>query len=144
MAQELLLKKGQLRELLPLLPSHPKTQVQASQCKIRAHNDVEAIERWLDEYFDKATTYRSYKKEAERFLIWCVLVRKTSLCVLDRERRRSLWNFLQNPEPREGWCGPKGGRKALGDKNWYPFAGPLGSSAIKTALAILNSLMSYL
>lgn len=53
-------------------------------------------------------------------------------------------NFLKNPEPRERWCGPKGGRKALDNKNWYPFAGPLSSSATKTSLAILNSLMSYL
>src|SRR5689334_12232100 len=133
MAQELQLRRGQLRELLLEVPQIPKV----SNCKIRAHNDVEAVERWLDEYFDKATTYRSYKKEAERFLIWCVLVRKTTLGALNRDDVEAYINFLQNPEPRERWCGPKGGRKVLGDKAWYPFAGPLGSSAIKTSLAIL-------
>lgn len=71
-------------------------------------------------------------------------MRKTTLGKLDRDDVEAYVHFLQNPEPRERWCGPKGGRKALGNKNWYPFAGPLGASAIKTSLAILNSLMSYL
>lgn len=64
--------------------------------------------------------------------------------MLNRDDVEAYVNFLQNPEPHERWCGPKGGRKVLENKNWYPFAGPLGSSAIKTSLAILNSLMSYL
>lgn len=50
---------------------------------------------------------------------------------------------MRNPEPKETWCGPKGGRKS-DHKIWRPFSGPLGDSAIKTALAILNSLMTYL
>ena len=64
--------------------------------------------------------------------------------MLDRDDVEAYVDFLQNPEPRERWCGPKGGRKVRDTKNWYPFAGPLGASALKTSLAILNSLMGYL
>jgi integrase len=140
MSQDLELHHGQLRSLLP----HINTLARNSQCKIRAVNDIEAIERWLSEYFEKATTYRSYKKEAERFLTWCVLVQNTSLTTLSREDVDAYINFMQNPVPREKWCGPKGGRKKNSDTRWYPFTGPLGTSAIKTSLAILNSLMNYL
>lgn len=112
-------------------------------CRIRAHNDVEALERWLDEYFDKATTFRSYKKEGERFLVWCALERKVKLATLSREDVEAYISFLKNPQPYEKWCGPKGGRKQKAEQ-WRPFSGPLSESAIRTSLAILNSFMGYL
>lgn len=131
-------KKGQLRELLPLALEPAK----ATHCRIRAHNDIEAMERWLDEYFDKPTTFRTYKKEAERFLVWCNVSRSTSLSRLDRDDVEAYIEFLKDPQPRDLWCGPR--RKKEGILSWFPFAGPLKPGAIKTALASLNSLMSYL
>lgn len=133
------LQKGQLRQLLKQEPA------QAPKCRIRASNDVEALERWLDEYFEKPTTYRSYKKEGERFLVWCALLGKTDLRSLDRDDIDAYIAFLKDPKPREFWCGPKGGRKKdPHDQTWYPFAGPLSQSALGTAIAILNSFMNYL
>jgi integrase/recombinase XerD len=69
-----------LRELI--LVKRPET---LGTCRIRASNDKEAIERWLDEYFDKPATFRTYKKESERFLVWCVTARFTTLFNLNRE-----------------------------------------------------------
>lgn len=113
-------------------------------CRIRATNDVEAMERWLDEYFDKPTTFRSYKKEAERFLIWCALARSTNLSSLNRDDVSTYMEFLKNPSPKEIWCGPRRKKVTKGEGAWYPFAGPLSESAIRTATTILNSMMSYL
>lgn len=128
-----------MRELISVLENRDPP----SQCRIRATNDVEAIERWLDEYFEKPTTFRTYKKEAERFFVWCVKARKTNFSRLDRDDVEAYVEFLKNPSPREIWCGPR--RKKSGDeKSWYPFLGPLSESAIKTALASLTSLMAYL
>jgi site-specific recombinase XerD len=112
------------------------------QCRIRASNDVEAIERWLDEYFDKPTTFRAYKKEAERFLVWCVTERNTSLSELKREDVLAYGEFLKNPMPKEKWCGPRRQKSPSG--HWYPFSGSLSESAIRTSMASLNSLMRYL
>lgn len=112
--------------------------------RIRAANDAEAIERWLDEYFLKPTTFRTYKKEAERFLVWCASVRNTTLARLDRQDVDAYMEFLKDPKPREIWCGPRRKKNKGNDSTWYPFAGPLGPSAINAALTILNSLMSYL
>ena len=114
------------------------------ECRIRAKNDVEAIERWLDEYFDKTTTFRTYKKEAARFLVWCAKVRARSFSGLNRDDVEAYIEFLKNPSPKEIWCGPRRKKHGASETSWYPFAGPLSESAIKTALASLNSLMSYL
>ena len=36
-----------------------------------AKNDLEAVDIWLGRYAEKPSTQRSYRKEAERFLLWC-------------------------------------------------------------------------
>ncbi|HXW52737.1 MAG TPA: site-specific integrase [Myxococcota bacterium] len=135
-------QRGNLRSLAEL---SRQPQTTSTRCRIRAKNDVEAIERWLDEYFEKPATYRTYKKEAERFLVWCVNAQKTNFSSLDREHVEAYIEFLKNPSPKEVWCGPRRKKKGVASETtWYPFAGPLGESAIKLALASLNSLMSYL
>jgi integrase len=129
-----------------ILNQGPQT-VTNSACRIRAHNDIEAMERWLDEYFDSAATYRTYKKEAERFLVWCSLEAGVNLAMLNRDHVELYIEFMKDPQPREKWCGPRGGlggKQANGERLWYPFAGPLSGNTIKAALAILNSMMSYL
>lgn len=129
------LTKAPLKELIK-----DHSNIVNHECLIKASNDVEAIEIWLREYMIKPTTFRTYKKEAERFLIWCHKVRQTSLSHLKRDDVEAYILFLQNPHPKEIWCGP---RHKKGDK-WYPFTGPLSANAIKLSLIILNSLMSYL
>ncbi|MBK7424559.1 MAG: hypothetical protein IPJ48_16570 [Propionivibrio sp.] len=36
-----------------------------------ASNDLEAVNAWLARYNDNPSTQRSYRKEVERFLLWC-------------------------------------------------------------------------
>lgn len=113
-------------------------------CKIRASNDVEALERWLDEYFDKATTFRSYKKEGERFLVWCVKKQNCKLADLMRDDVEAYVNFLKDPQPKEIWCGPRRKKASEQNSQWHPFTGPLSPAAIKTAVAVLTSFLSFL
>lgn len=133
-----ILKRNALRELAK------QPCAQNANCRIRATNDIEALERWLDEYFDKPTTFRTYKKEGERFLVWCVLVRETRLSTLGRDDVEAYIDFIKDPQPREMWCGPRRKKAEEGEHAWYPFAGPLSGAAIRTALASLNSLLSFL
>ena len=104
-------------------------------CQINATNDREAINAWLSEYAHKATTYRAYKKESERLLLWAIVQKQKAFSSLDRQDFDDYFAFLQNPQPREFWCGPRGQK---------PFVGPLGPSAQKTAIAIIDSLLNYL
>lgn len=115
------------------------------KCKIRASNDAEAMQRWLDEYFDRPATFRTYKKEAERFLVWLYVQRNSNLTNFNRDDVESYINFLKNPQPREKWCGPaRKKNEESSEKIWHPFRGPLSFSAIKACLTILNSFFSYL
>lgn len=104
-------------------------------CQISAHHDREAIEAWLAEYQHKATTHRAYQKESERFLAWVLIQKQKSLSLLNRQDFEDYFLFLQNPEPKAFWCGPRGQK---------PFVGPLSLSAQKTAIAIIDSLFNYL
>lgn len=113
--------------------------------QIHAENDYQAIQCWLSEYQHKSTTLRTYQKEAERFLLWCIIQKQKALSSIDRDDIESYAEFLDNPKPKELWCGKKGGRKQLrGNPDWKPFTGPLSQNTKMTALSILESLFMYL
>jgi integrase len=114
------------------------------QRQIRAKNDYEAVLCWLNEYRHKQTTYRSYQKESERLLLWCITQHKKALSDLDRDDFEVYFNFLDNPQPREKWCAAKGYKVKRGSLNWKPFEGPLSKSAKDCAITIINSLLNYL
>lgn len=116
-----------------------------SKCQLRAHNDYEAIQCWLREYQHKETTYRTYQKEAERFLLWSIHERGKALSSLNRDDVEAYLHFLDDPQPREKWCGAKTGRGCRrGDPNWRPFTGSLSHSAKMTAISAIDSLFNYL
>lgn len=117
----------------------------ALSCQIRATNDLEAIHCWLNEYRHKETTFRSYQKESERLLLWCIYQRKKALSSLDRDDIELYFDFLSDPKPTERWCAPRGNREnRRGEPGWRPFIGPLGHSAKTTAISIIHSLFNYL
>lgn len=47
-----------------------RAAVLADATRISATSDVEAVAAWLEEYRDSAQTFRAYRKEAERLLLW--------------------------------------------------------------------------
>lgn len=115
------------------------------RCEIRASNDFEAVSCWLREYQHKKTTYLSYKKEAERLLLWCIYSKGKALSDLDIDDFKSYFRFLLNPTPEEVWCCKKGyQRVGQNHPHWRPFLGPLSLCSQKTAIAIINSLFNYL
>lgn len=116
-----------------------------NQCQLRAKNDYEAIQCWLNEYAHKKTTYRTYQKEAERFLLWCIYQQHKPLSSIDRDDLDAYICFLDNPQPSSIWCARPGGRHCKrGSKNWRPFTGTLSASAQTTALSVIDSLLNYL
>lgn len=114
-------------------------------CQIRANNDFEAIQCWLDEYKGRPATYRTYQKEVERLLLWCVYQHKKPLSGLDRADFENYFNFLSNPQPAKFWCALSGGRgNKRGTKNWKPFVGPLSNSTKATAISIIYTMITYI
>lgn len=114
---------------------------------IDATNDAEAISTFLREYHDSPETLRSYAKEIERLLLWCLHIAKVNISSLRRNHLMDYLEFLKNPLPKKCWCGPSTARlKKDGSINadWFPFVKGLGANSIKKAIKILDSFFNYL
>ncbi|OUL91817.1 tyrosine-type recombinase/integrase [Paraburkholderia hospita] len=116
--------------------------------QIAAANDLDAIRAWLARFADKQTTFDSYRKEAERLLLWSLVQLGKPLSSLTHEDCLRHQRFLADPQPAATWianAGAGGGRKhARGDARWRPFHGPLSPASVRQAMVILNVLFSWL
>lgn len=110
-------------------------------CQISADTDWQAIQCWLNEFYDSPQTLRNYRKEAERLLLWSINQRNKALSDLGREDFQYYQEFLVDPQPSSVWCGPRAERTST---KWRPFKGPLSEGSQRQALIIVNALFSYL
>lgn len=110
-------------------------------CQISADTDWQAIQCWLNEFYDSPQTLRNYRKEAERLLLWSLHQRNKALSDLGREDFQYYQGFLADPQPSHIWCGPRAERNSA---KWRPFKGPLSENSQRQALIIINALFSYL
>jgi site-specific recombinase XerD len=109
--------------------------------QIDANNDLQAIQTWLLEYTHSPQTLRTYRKEAERLLLWAIIEKRKPFSSLSRDDLRDYQLFLLDPQPPENWCGIRRPRNHL---NWRPFNGPLSQDSIAHAITIINALFNYL
>lgn len=107
--------------------------------QMAADDDVEAMGLWLAEYMDSPHTLRSYRKEAERLLVWATQVRGKAVSSLTREDVLAYEAFLADPPA--AWCDDALGRR--GDHRRL-LAGPLSERSRRQALGILAGLFQYL
>jgi site-specific recombinase XerD len=108
--------------------------------QIHANNDWEAIQCWLAEFEDSPHTYRKYRIEAERLLLWSIKQQYKPISGLLREDFQAYQMFLANPHPEAYWCGPRAPRHS---PSWKPFQGPLSQSSQRQSLIVINALLSY-
>jgi site-specific recombinase XerD len=114
---------------------------------IDAENDSEAISSFLREYKDSPETLRSYAKEIERLLLWCVHIAIVNISSLRRNHLLDYQEFLKNPGPQKYWCGPivpRQNKDASINASWRPFVKGLSANSIKKAIKILDSFFNYL
>ncbi|WP_412179615.1 phage integrase family protein [Variovorax paradoxus] len=118
-----------------------------AKCLIVAANDHEAIAAWLAskrsgdrEIGELSSTQRSYRKEAERLLLWSILERRKALSSLAVEDASAFRAFLADPPPN--WCGPRHHQRW--SPMWRPLEGPLTPAALRQSLIILRSLFTFL
>ena len=74
-------------------------------------------------------------------MLWAAHECHKPLSSLTRQDFEGYLNFLADPQPAERWCAPKANRASAA---WRPFVGPLSEPALLTAIAAINSLMTYL
>jgi len=116
----------------------------ASRMQITAEDDRSAVLAWLARYADSPATLASYRKEAERLLLWCVLQHGVALSDLTHEDMLVYQRFLAQPEPAHLWVMSTGQKPSRNSPAWRPFAGPLSPQSARQALSIMNSLFSWL
>lgn len=112
-----------------------------------AVNDAQAIHTFLRDHQSAKLTYRSYLKEIERLVLWCLHVPGIGLSELKRDHLISYRHFLSNPEPRARWCGPRKPRytrSGTPNPDWRPFAAPLSGPSVRKCMSILDSFFNYL
>jgi site-specific recombinase XerD len=93
---------------------------------------------------DSPATLSSYRKEAERLLLWCVHQRKRALSDLSHEDMLLYERFLGDPQPAERWIMAPGMKASRKSAAWRPFAAPLGPTSQRQAMSILNGLFIFL
>ena len=105
-----------------------------------ANNDLEAVNAWLARYQEKPSTQRSYRKEVERFLLWCAQELKKPLSSVNAPDCLQYREFLKAVPAT--WIHPA--PVARTDPQWRAFRGPPGAASQKQALVILQTLFTGL
>jgi site-specific recombinase XerD len=112
--------------------------------QISAQNDIDAIKAWLARYVDTKTTLDSYRKEAERLLLWSVIELNKPLSSITHEDLLVYQRFLADPQPASRWVMSAGRKWARNHPEWRPFVGPLSNTSQRQAVVILNAMFSWL
>ena len=107
---------------------------------IHATHDPQAIEAWIAAKAGSAATARSYRKEAERLLVWCLLERQKPLSSMDQGDCLAYLTFLEHLP--ETWVSLRHAKRHA--PGWTPFRGPLSAASRRYALVVLSGLFDWL
>jgi integrase/recombinase XerC len=113
----------------------------AEHCNIDARHDLEAVHSWLALWPDSKETWRAYRREAERFLAWCVFERGKALSSANIDDCQAYRAWLADPQPAKRWVGPSLPRDRSG---WRAFRGPLKGNSLVYAQKVLGALCTWL
>ncbi|KWR71503.1 MAG: recombinase XerD [Burkholderiaceae bacterium] len=102
--------------------------------------ELKDVQGWVAARASSPNTWKSYRREAERFLLWAAGQGK-SLRAMAAEDLDAYRAFLGNPEPSSFWCGPAGPRDKA---HWRPFEGPLRTSSCEAAMRVISALLRAL
>nr|WP_279609128.1 phage integrase family protein [Burkholderia gladioli] len=119
-----------------------RAPVPAHQAEL--NTDLQAVRAWIEIRGARSeATRRAYRREAERLLLWAIVVKGKPLSSLNTmDAADYLERFLADPQPAERWIGR--GRVERFDPAWRPFAGPLSARSRDTARRILTAMGAWL
>lgn len=125
--------------------SSGRFRASVEKCMLAARNDHAAILEWLASKQPGAegaqsATQRAYRKEAERLLLWAILMRKKPMSSLTVEDATAFTEFLADP-PAD-WCGKRHHQRW--STHWRPLEKKLQPAAIRQAMVVLRALFAWL
>ena len=106
---------------------------------LEASDDLQAITRWLSRY-ERSATERSYRKEVERFVLWCTTVQGKALSSASSLDCQAYRAFLANVP--QHWLQPVPVGRT--DPEWRPFRCQLVPASQKLALVIIQTMFEGL
>ncbi len=122
---------------------------------LEATDDVSAVKAWLVARANNVNTQGVYRKEAERFLLWCTQERQIALSSVGLEESSLYLRWLEqlgrvSPEqwstrwnlPQHDWIGAKNTPRT--DAQWRPFNSALTHSSRKMAMMVVRQLFNFL
>lgn len=107
-----------------------------------ARNDYEAIQSWLGTYLcaGKTRTLEAYRRETERFYLWCLLEARTPLSSIALSHAQAYQAFLARIP--DHFISLK--RVAREHPEWRPFRGQLDPKSQNYALGVVDLLYTAL
>lgn len=115
--------------------------------RLEAGDDIGAIRAWLMQYADNPRTFSNYRKEAERFYLWCQAQGK-ALIDLRHEDTMRYRVFLAAPPANWIVAATRPNRqppsRPRAHPAWRPFRRALAKASIRQAEIILNGLLAWL
>ena len=128
------------RILLPTeLDGHEGLNRHTGFCLISARHDRDAIDAYLYKFRGQEKTRRAYQKEIERFLLWCITVRKTPMSSILQEDCEAYKDFIEKIP--DNWIGLKRKRH---EHDWRPFAGQLAPSSQRYSIQAIRFFFNWL
>jgi site-specific recombinase XerD len=118
------------------------TEEQKKRLKERRRQRDAGVEQPLGWLQLLSHTQRSYRKEAERFMLWVIVQKGKAMSPVSAEDCAEYRDFLADPQPRSRWCGERA--RERWSPLWRPFEGPLKPSAQRQAVSILANLYAFL
>lgn len=107
---------------------------------LQVKTDFDAVLAYLSKFQGQDHTYRSYRKEIERFVLWSLLVVKKPVSSLTPGDCLNYSRFLQAPSP--AFIGTK---KPRTSSLWRPFTSEAISTESQTrAIKLIKGLFNYL
>ena len=105
-----------------------------------ATDDLQALQAWLAQHPPASHTWRAYRREAERFLLWAVFERGKALSSLDSADCSAFRHFLA--APGADWVSPR--HVPRWSERWRPLEAGLSPASLATALRIVKNLCGWL
>ncbi len=107
---------------------------------LEASDDLQAITRWLSRYDERASTARSYRKEIERFVLWCTTEQRKAVSSASSLDCQAYRGFLAGVPAY--WIHPVPVERT--DPHWRPFRGQPSPASQKQALVIVQTMFEGL
>jgi integrase len=107
--------------------------------------EIAHVSHFLEGFRDSVQTFKSYRKEVDRVVLWSLFQCRKPLSQLTRDDAEAYAEFLHHPAPKALWVQDKGTRLHRLDPEWKPFfPETLCEKSRRHALAVVRQLLSWL